>query len=142
MQEHLAGKKTRRCKQTMKMLIIAERNSRAHNKKKYGEKLRTLERTYNKTGGTGKEKDVPILSQFPGVGYTDLDLFRRVKVLCKETVKCQSCVRGAFKIKIKLAKLRKFSQQGGGPQFGGVIPKFYLQFYLKGGCSDLEVKFP
>ena len=40
-------------------------------------------------------------------------------------------VRGAFKIK-KLAKVRKFSQQGGGQKFKRVIPKFYLGIYLKG----------
>ena len=67
MEENLGGKKTSRCKQTIKMLNMAERNSGAHNKKKYGEQFRTLERTYNKTG---KEKDDPILSQFSGVGYT------------------------------------------------------------------------
>ena len=91
LEEDLEGKKTRRCKQTMKMMKKAERSSRAYNKKKYSEKFKTMERTYNKTGGTGKENDDLILSQFSGMRYTDLDLSRRVKVLCNDTVKCKSC---------------------------------------------------
>ena len=38
---------------------MAERNSRAHNKSKYGEIYRTLEQKYNKSGGNKKETEDP-----------------------------------------------------------------------------------
>ena len=59
LEEELGGKKTRRCKNAMKILNKAERNSRAYSKQKYSEKFKTLERTYNKTE---KEKEDPILA--------------------------------------------------------------------------------
>ena len=49
LEEDFGGKKTRRCKNAMKMLNKAERNSRAYSKQKYSEKFKTLDRTYNKT---------------------------------------------------------------------------------------------
>ena len=60
LEEDLGGKRTRRCKNTMKMLNMAERNSRAYSKQKYSEKFKNLERTYNKTE---KEKYDPILAR-------------------------------------------------------------------------------
>ena len=53
----------------MKMLNLAERNSRAYSKQKYSEKFKTLERTYNKTD---KEKDDPILARYPCVNTLTL----------------------------------------------------------------------
>ena len=88
LEEDFGGKKTRRCKNAMKILNKAERNSRAYSKQKYSEKFKNLERTYNKTE---KEKDDPILACYPGVSYTDLDLSRRVIVQCDKNVACKSC---------------------------------------------------
>ena len=90
LEEDFGGKKTRRCKNAMKILNKAERNSRAYSKQKYSEKFKTLERKYNKTE---KEKEDPILACYPGVSYTDLDLSRGVIVPRDKNVACKSCTK-------------------------------------------------
>ena len=103
----------------MKMLNMAERNSRAYNKQKYSEKFKNLERTYNKTDV--KEKDDPILSQYTCVGWTDLDISKRVIVPCNKTVQkpAQLVIPPPYPQKEKGLGVKSVSGNKGGKKGGG-----------------------